>query len=120
MIFAGNVVAQHHDWLLSADRVEIYLDETGSRILTIIAIGNVRITASDCRKGIAGRAVYRVMDQRVVLSGNARLRPPQDFAPRGGEIIMDLWRSPSRVTGRCGPEVDDIEPPPSHDESDMA
>jgi hypothetical protein len=37
-----------------ADRMEVYLDEKGDRILRTVSTGNVRIITKDCRTGTAG------------------------------------------------------------------
>jgi len=56
-----------------ADRMEVYLDEKGDRVLRTVSTGNVRIVTSDCRTGTARRAEYYDLEQRVVLIGNARV-----------------------------------------------
>ena len=74
LVFMGKAVARQYPWRLYADRIEIHLDETvPDRILRAAAIGNVRITTGDCRKGRAERVEYYARDQRMVLSGSARL-----------------------------------------------
>ena len=56
-----------------ADRVEVYMDEKGDRVLRTVSTGSVRIITKDCRTGTAQRAEYFDLDQRVVLIGNARV-----------------------------------------------
>ncbi len=58
------------------------------------AIGNVRLATSDCRKGTAERAEYNDMDQSIVLSGDARVWPPQGWPP-GDDIFMYVPRASS-------------------------
>src|SRR4029079_6163916 len=70
VIFTGNVIARRDNSVQYADRMEVYLDEKGDRILRMVSTGNVRIITSDCRTGTARRAEYFDLDQRVVLSGN--------------------------------------------------
>lgn len=109
LIFMGNVVAaQQRDWRLYADRMEVYLDETGNRVLKVTSIGNVRVTTSDCRKGTAERAEYYDLDQRVVLRGNARLWRGRHVI-RGEAIVIHL----PGVTGDCGPTGDEVDRPPT-------
>src|SRR5947208_14120475 len=69
LVFMGNAVAWQYPWRLYADRIEVYLDETVDRILRAAAIGNVRITTGDCRKGRAERVEYDARNERMVLSG---------------------------------------------------
>ena len=73
VIFSGNVVARRDNSVQYADRVEVYMDEKGDRILRTVSTGGVRIITKDCRTGTAQRAEYFDLDQRVVLMGNARV-----------------------------------------------
>jgi lipopolysaccharide export system protein LptA len=85
VVFIGNVVARQDGSVQHADRLEIYLDEKGDRILRTVSTGNVRIVTSDCRTGTARRAEYFDLEQRMVLSGNARVW--QDDNVISGETI---------------------------------
>ena len=73
VIFSGNVVARRDNSVQYADRVEVYMDEKGDRVLRTVSTGSVRIITKDCRTGTAQRAEYFDLDQRVVLIGNARV-----------------------------------------------
>ena len=73
VIFSGNVVARRDNSVQYADRVEVYMDEKGDRVLRTISTGGVRIITKDCRTGTAQRAEYYDLEQRVVLLGNARV-----------------------------------------------
>ena len=73
VIFLGNVVARQNGSVQYADRVELYLDEKGDRILRTVSTGNVRIITKDCKTGTAKRVEYFDLDQRVVLIGDARV-----------------------------------------------
>jgi lipopolysaccharide export system protein LptA len=73
VIFSGNVVARRDNSVQYADRLEVYLDEKGDRIMRTVSTGSVRIITKDCRTGTAKRAEYFDLDQRVVLSGDARV-----------------------------------------------
>jgi lipopolysaccharide export system protein LptA len=73
VIFSGNVVARRDNSVQYADRLEVYMDEKGDRIMRTVSTGSVRIITKDCRTGTAQRAEYFDLDQRVVLSGNARV-----------------------------------------------
>jgi lipopolysaccharide export system protein LptA len=87
VIFTGNVVARQNNSVQYADRMEVYLDEKGDRILRTVSTGNVRIITSDCRTGTARRAEYFDLDQRVVLSGNARVWQ-EDNVVSGESIVI--------------------------------
>jgi lipopolysaccharide transport periplasmic protein LptA len=73
VIFSGNVVARRDNSVQYADRLEVYMDEKGDRIMRTVSTGSVRIITKDCRTGTAQRAEYFDLDQRVVLIGNARV-----------------------------------------------
>ena len=73
VIFSGNVVARRDNSVQYADRVEVYMDEKGDRVMRTVSTGSVRIITKDCRTGTAQRAEYFDLDQRVVLIGNARV-----------------------------------------------
>ena len=73
VIFSGSVVARRDNSVQYAERVEVYMDEKGDRVLRTVSTGAVRIITKDCRTGTAQRAEYFDLDQRVVLIGNARV-----------------------------------------------
>jgi lipopolysaccharide export system protein LptA len=73
IVFIGNVVARQDGSVQYADRMEVYLDDRGDRILRTVSTGNVRIVTKDCRTGTARRAEFFELEQRVVLMGGARV-----------------------------------------------
>ena len=73
VVFTGNVVARQNNSVQYTDRMEVYLDEKGDRILRTVSTGNVRIITRDCRTGTARRAEYFDLEQRLVLIGDARV-----------------------------------------------
>ncbi len=73
VIFTGNVAARQNNSVQYADRMEVYLDDRGERVLRTVSTGNVRIITRDCRLGTARRGEYDDLAQRVVLIGNARV-----------------------------------------------
>lgn len=98
VIFTGNVVARQNNSVQYADRMEVYLDEKGDRILRTVSTGNVRIITRDCRTGTARRAEYFELDQRVVLSGNARVWQ-EDNVVSGESVVIYLAQDRSVVQG---------------------
>lgn len=98
VIFSGNVVARHNSSVQYADRMEVYLDEKSERILRTVSTGNVRIITRDCRTGTARRAEYHDLEQRVVLSGNARVWQ-EDNVVSGESIAIYLSQDRSVVEG---------------------
>jgi lipopolysaccharide export system protein LptA len=98
VIFTGNVVARQDSSVQYADRMEVYLDEKGDRILRTVSTGNVRIVTKDCRTGTARRAEYHDLEQRVVLSGNARVWQ-EDNVVSGESIVIYLSQDRSVVEG---------------------
>jgi lipopolysaccharide export system protein LptA len=98
VIFTGKVVARQNNSVQYADRMEVYLDEKGDRILRTVSTGNVRIITRDCRTGTARRAEYYDIDQRVVLSGNARVWQ-DDNVVTGESIVIYISEDRSVVEG---------------------
>jgi lipopolysaccharide export system protein LptA len=98
VVFTGNVVARQDGSVQYADRMEVYLDEKGDRILRTVSTGNVRIITRDCRTGTARRAEYHDLEQRVVLTGNARVWQ-EDNVVSGDSIVIYLSQDRSVVEG---------------------
>jgi lipopolysaccharide export system protein LptA len=98
VIFTGSVVARQDNSVQYADRMEVYLDEKGDRVLRSISTGSVRIVTRDCRTGTAKRAEYFDLEQRVVLIGNARVWQ-DDNVVSGDTITIYLSEDRSIVQG---------------------
>jgi lipopolysaccharide export system protein LptA len=98
VVFSGKVVARQNNSVQYADRMEIYLDEAGDKILRTVSTGAVRIITRDCRTGTAQRAEYYDLDQRVVLIGNARVWQ-EDNVVSGETITIYLSQDRSVVQG---------------------
>ncbi len=101
VIFTGNVVAKQENSVQTADRMEVYLDDKGDRVLRIISTGNVKIVTEDCRTGTARRAEYYDDDQRLLLIGDAKVWQ-EDNVVTGERIIMFLADDRSEV--EAGPQ----------------
>jgi lipopolysaccharide export system protein LptA len=101
VIFSGNVVARQDDSVQYTDRMEVYLDERGDRILRTVSTGNVRIVTKDCRTGTAQRAEYFEPQKLVRLLGNARVW--QDDNVVTGDTI-DIYLSEDRSVVQGGPQ----------------
>jgi len=98
VVFTGNVVARQNNSVQYADRMEVYVDERGDRILRTVSTGSVRIITRDCRTGTAQRAEYHDLEQRVVLLGNARVWQ-EDNVVSGETITIFLSQDRSVVQG---------------------
>jgi lipopolysaccharide export system protein LptA len=98
VIFSGNVVARRDNSVQYADRVEVYLDEKGDRVLRTVSTGSVRIITKDCRTGTAQRAEYFDLEQRVMLIGNARVWEA-DNVVSGDTITLFISQDRSIVQG---------------------
>jgi lipopolysaccharide export system protein LptA len=98
IIFSGNVVARQNNSVQYADRMEVYLDEKGDRILRTVSTGSVRIVTRDCKTGTAKRAEYFDLEQRVVLIGNARVWQ-DDNVVSGDTITIYLAQDRNVVMG---------------------
>ena len=98
VVFTGSVVARQNNSVQYADRMEVYLDEKGDRILRTISTGTVKIITRDCRTGTARRAEYYDLEQRVVLIGNARVWQDENVVS-GDTITIFLSQDRSVVQG---------------------
>jgi lipopolysaccharide export system protein LptA len=98
VIFTGNVVARQNDSTQFADRMEVYLDASGERIVRTVSTGSVRIITRDCRTGTAKRAEYYDAEQRVVLIGDARVWQDENVVT-GERITIFLAEERSVVEG---------------------
>jgi lipopolysaccharide export system protein LptA len=96
VVFTGNVVARQNNSVQYAERMEVYLDEAGDKILRTVSTGAVRIITRDCRTGTARRAEYYDMEQRVVLIGDARVWQ-EDNVVSGDTITIFLAQDRSVV-----------------------
>jgi lipopolysaccharide export system protein LptA len=101
VVFTGNVVAKQDNSVQTAERMEVYLDDKGERVLRIVSTGSVKIVTEDCRTGTAKRAEYYDDDQRLLLIGDAKVWQ-EDNVVTGEEIEMFL--ADDRSTVRSGPQ----------------
>jgi lipopolysaccharide export system protein LptA len=102
VVFTGNVVARQNNSVQYADRMEVYLDEKGDRVLRIVSTGNIRIVTRDCRTATAKRVEYYDAEQRVELLGTARVWEA-DNVVTGERITLFLNQERSIVQG-SGPD----------------
>ncbi|HYS18966.1 MAG TPA: lipopolysaccharide transport periplasmic protein LptA [Candidatus Binatia bacterium] len=98
VVFSGNVVARRDNSVQYADRVEVYMDEKGDRVVRTVSTGSVRILTRDCRTGTAQRAEYYEPEQRVVLIGDARVWQ-EDNVVSGDTITIFLSEDRTTVEG---------------------
>ena len=104
VIFTGNVIARQNNSTQYADRMEVYLDASGDRIVRTVSTGSVRIITKDCRTGMARRAEYHDAEQLVILIGNARVWR-DDNVVTGERITMYLAEDRNVVDGGPGGRV---------------
>jgi lipopolysaccharide export system protein LptA len=116
VVFSGNVVANQNSSTQYADRMEVYLDDKGNRIVRAVSTGNVRIITKDCRTGTANRAEYYDAEQRVVLIGNARVWR-DDNVVTGERITIYLAEDRSVVEGGQQERVKAVFYPKSEDQA---
>lgn len=116
VVFTGNVVASQNSSTQYADRMEVYLDDKGNRIVRAVSTGNVRIITKDCRTGTAKRAEYYDAEQRVVLIGNARVWR-DDNVVTGERITIFLAEDRSVVEGGQQERVKAVFYPKNQDEA---
>jgi lipopolysaccharide export system protein LptA len=99
VVFTGNVVARQDGSVQHTDRMEVYLDERGDRILRTVSSGNVKIATKDCRFGAAQRAEYFEPQKLVRLIGNARVWQEDNVVT--GDTI-DFYLSEDRAVVEAG------------------
>jgi lipopolysaccharide export system protein LptA len=99
VVFTGNVVARQDGSVQHADRMEVYLEEGGERVLRTVSTGNVKIVTKDCRFGTAQRAEYFEPQKLARLIGNARVW--QDDNVVTGDTI-DFYVSEDRAVVQGG------------------
>jgi lipopolysaccharide export system protein LptA len=116
VVFTGNVVASQNSSTQYADRMEVYLDDKGNRIVRTVSTGNVRIITKDCRTGTAKRAEYYDAEQRVVLIGDARVWR-DDNVVTGEKITIFLAEDRSLVEGGQQERVKAVFYPKNQDEA---
>jgi lipopolysaccharide export system protein LptA len=116
VVFTGNVVASQNSSTQWADRMEVYLDDKGDKIVRTVSTGNVRILTKDCRNGTARRAEYYDAEQRVVLIGNARVWR-DDNVVTGERITIYLAEDRSVVEGGQQERVKAVFYPRNQDEA---
>jgi lipopolysaccharide export system protein LptA len=98
IVFTGNVVAKQDNSTQTADRMEVYLDDKGERVLRIVSTGNVKIVTEDCRTGTARRAEYYDDEQRLLLIGDAKVWQDENVVT-GDRITILLAEDRSIVEG---------------------
>lgn len=98
VVFTGSVVAKQNNSVQYADRMEVYFDERGDKILRTVSTGSVKIITRDCRTGTAKRAEYFDLEQRLVLSGGARVWQDENVIS-GETITIYLSQDRSVVQG---------------------
>jgi lipopolysaccharide export system protein LptA len=98
VVFSGSVVARQNNSVQYADRMEVYFDERGERIVRTVSTGSVKIITRDCRTGTAKRAEYFDLEQRLVLSGGARVWEDENVVT-GDTITIFLSQDRSVVQG---------------------
>jgi lipopolysaccharide transport protein LptA len=92
VVFTGSVIARFGDWAVHADRIDIYLDEKGDRILRTVSTGHVRIVTRDCWTATALGAEYDD-GGGIVLNGEARVWRDDDVVTGDGIVIYPWHRS---------------------------
>ena len=105
VIFTGNVIARQDNSVQYTDRMEVYLDEKGDRILRTVSKGNVRIVTKDCKSGTAQRAEYFELQKLIKLIGDARVWDQENNVVTGDIIDIYLSEDRSVVQGGTGGRV---------------
>ena len=107
VVFTGNVVARHNNSTQYADRMDVYLDDKGDKVTRTVSTGGVRIITRDCRTGTANRAEYYDAEQRVVLTGDARVWQDENVVT-GERITIFLAEDRSMAEAGAGGRVKSV------------
>lgn len=113
VIFTGNVDAKEKDFVINCEKMVLYYkdlptdqaSETGQvNIDKIIATGKVKIMRPGGGLATAEKALYYRTDEKVVLTGNPRVKQGDDFV-QGSKITLYLRENRSVVEGSKSDKV---------------
>jgi lipopolysaccharide transport protein LptA len=113
VIATGNVIARHSHSIQYADRMKIYVSETGDRIERVALTGNVRVVTGDGWTATALSAEYDDRGRRVVLNCDASARRGKSvisgnslaiYLGERASIVTEEWREPECPV-RCSPST---------------
>lgn len=74
VIFKGSVVARQEDLVIYADELVAQYTKDGKEVDRIEARGNVKVVQGNLREATGDRAVFLNREQKIELTGNARVR----------------------------------------------
>ena len=72
VLFIGNVTLKKEDITLTSDAVTVFYDDRSKGVNEIEALGNVVVRRDD-RVALANRAMYFSREEKIVLTGDARI-----------------------------------------------
>ncbi len=104
--FVGDVNAEQDDFTIKCKTMRVYYDDSSkqkkdkskTRIIRIIATGNVIINRIQGGVATSKKAVYYEQDQKIVLTGNPVVKQGHDFV-EGDRITIFLNENKSVVEG---------------------
>lgn len=103
-IFSGEVVAKQGDITLYSDKLIVYSLPEQDQVERLEAFGHVRVVQQD-RTATADRAIYRQLEDTLVLYGHAQVHQGQNQV-QGDEITVYLKENRSIVkSGATGERV---------------
>lgn len=79
-IFIGNVKATRGELTTDSDRLEVFFDQKGEKIIKSVAYGNVKIFQKDVT-ATGQEAIFLEEEAKIVLTGNLMVR-------RGGDELF--------------------------------
>lgn len=94
-VFSGQVVIKQGDMTVYAEKIIVYRDGTSEQIEKIEASGGVRVVQLN-RVGTAQTAIFFQQEEKLVLSGDARIQQGANLVS-GEEIIIFLKDNRSLV-----------------------
>lgn len=112
VIFTGSVKAEGSEFKMTCQKLDLYYfpqkqvdpDKPKINIKKIVATGQVRILRAEGGSASAETAVYFQDEEKVVLTGNPKLKQEDDFV-EGTKITLFLKERKSIVEGSEGNQV---------------
>jgi lipopolysaccharide export system protein LptA len=121
--FTGNVNAQGKEFDITCQKLDLYYyqQKQGNQknpkidIKKIVATGTVKILRAEGGSASAETAVYFQDEEKIVLTGNPRIKQENDFV-EGTKITLFLKKKKSVVEGSEGNQVKAVVRIPERDE----
>ena len=105
--FTGHVDARENDLIMTCEKLLLYYtdkptdsgsEDAGIKIDKIVATGDVKVIRPDGGVAVAEQAIYYQSDEKIILTGNPKVKQGQDFV-EGAKITVFIRENRSIVEG---------------------